>query len=705
MVNHPAPWRNVRAILPYNTATAPVFPLNPWARYNLEQYVPYHKHTHFRCTLHASTVRNFFTNIPTSGVPYTPVQYIPCSQTYSLPVHPTVRTLFTNTLASRVPYTPVQCVPCSQTYSLPVYPTRQYSTYLVHKHTHFRCTLHASTVHTLFTNILASRVPYTPVQCVPCSQTHSLPVYPTRQYRAYLVHKHTHFWCSLHASTVRTLFTNILTSGVPYTPVQYIPCSQTYSLPVYPTRQYSAYLVHKHTRFPCTLHASTVRTLFTNILTSGVPYTPVQYVPCSQTYSLPVYPTRQYSTYLVHKHTRFPCTLHASTVRTLFTNILTSGVPYTPVQYIPCSQTYLFPVYHTRQYSTYLVHKHTRFPCTLHASTVHTLFTNILTSGVPYTPVQYVPCSQTYSLPVYPTRQYSTYLVHKHTRFPCTLHASTVRTLFTNTLASRVPYTPVQCVPCSQTYSLLVFPTRQYSTYLVHKHTHFRCTLHASTVHTLFTNILAFRVPYTPVQRVPCSQIYPLLVFPTRQYSTYLVHKHTCFPCTTHASTVRTLFTNILASRVPYTPVQYIPCSQTYSLLVYFTRQYSTYLVRKHIHFSCTLHASNNTYLLHKHTHFRCILHASTVRTLFTNILTCVVPTTPVQYVPCSQTYSLPVYPTRQYSRYLVHKHTHFRCILHASTIRTLGTNITTSGVPFTAFAASPEHSLHLHRSLYTYQL
>ena len=412
----------------------------------------------------------------------------------------------------------------------------------------------------------------------------------------------------------------------------------------------------------------TVRTLFTNILASRVPYTPVQYLPCSQTYSLPVYPTRQYSRYLVHKHTHFRCSLHASTVHTLFTNLLTSGASY----------------------STYLVHKHTRFPCTLHASTVRTLFTNTLASRVPYTPVQCVPCSQTYSLLVFPTRQYSTYLDHKHTHFRCTLHASTVHTLFTNILASREPYTPVQCVPCSQTYSLLVFPTRQYSTYLVHKHTHFRCTLHASTVHTLFTNILASRVPYTPVQCVPCSQTYSLLVFPTRQYSTYLVHKHTCFPCTTHASTVRTLFTNILASRVPYTPVQYIPCSQTYSLLVYFTRQYSTYLVRKHIHFSCTLHASNNTYLLHKHTHFRCILHASTVRTLFTNILTCVVPTTPVQYVPCSQTYSLPVYPTRQYSRYLVHKHTHFRCILHASTIRTLCTNITTSGVPFTAFAASP---------------
>ena len=501
MVNHPAPWRNVRAILPYNTATAPVFPLNPWARYNLEQYVPYHKHTHFRCTLHASTVRNFFTNIPTSGVPYTPVQYIPCSQTYSLPVHPTVRTLFTNTLASRVPYTPVQCVPCSQPCS----------------HTRFPCTLHASTVRTLFTNILTSGVPYTPVQYVPCSQAYSLPVYPTRQYSTYLVHKHTRFPCTLHASTVRTLFTNTLASRVPYTPVQCVPCSQTYSLLVFPTRQYSAYLVHKHTHFWCSLHASTVHTLFTNILVSRVPHTPVQYVPCSQTYSLPVYPTRQYSTYLVHKHTHFWCSLHASTVRTLFTNVLTSGVPYTPVQYIPCSQTYSLPVYPTRQYSAYLVHKHTRFPCTLHASTVRTLFTNILTSGVPYTPVQYVPCSQTYSLPVYPTRQYSTYLVHKHTRFPCTLHASTARTLFTNIPTPGVPYTPVQYIPCSQTYLFPVYHTRQYSTYLVHKHTRFPCTLHASTVHTLFTNILTSGVLYTPVQYVPCSQTYSLLVYPTRQ--------------------------------------------------------------------------------------------------------------------------------------------------------------------------------------------
>ena len=174
MVNHPAPWRNVRTILPYNTATAPVFPLHSWARYNLEQYVP-----------------------------------------------------------------------SSQTYFIPVYPTRQYSTYLVHKHTHFRCT-------------------YTPVQYVSCSQIYSLPVYPTRQYSVYLT-------------------TNILTSGVPYTPVQYVPCSQTYSLPVYPTRQYSTYLIHKYTHFRCILHASTVGTLFTNILTSGVSYTPVQYVPCSQT--------------------------------------------------------------------------------------------------------------------------------------------------------------------------------------------------------------------------------------------------------------------------------------------------------------------------------------------------------------------------------------------------------------------------------------
>ena len=467
-----------------------------------------------------------------------------------------MRTLFTNTLASRVPYTPVQCVPCSQTYSLLVFPTRQYSTYLVPKHTHFRCTLHASTVHTLFTNILTSGVPYTPVQYIPCSQTYSLSVHPT----------------------VRTLFTNTLASRVPYTPVQCVPCSQTHSLPVYPTRQYSAYLVHKHTHFLCSLHAVTVRTLFTNILTSGVPYTPVQYIPCSQTYSLPVNPTRQYSAYLVHKHTRFPCTLHASTVRTLFLNILTSGVPYTPVQYVPCSQIYSLPVYPTRQYSTYLVHKHTRFPCTLHASTVRTLFTNILTPGVPYTPVQYIPCSQTYLFPVYHTRQYSTYLVHKHTRFPCTLHASTVHTLFTNILASRVPYTPVQCVPCSQTYSLLVFPTRRYSTYLVHKHTHFRCTLHASTVPTLFTNILASRVPYTPVQCVPCSQTHSLPVYPTRQYSAYLVHKPT---------------------------------------------------------------------------HFRCIL---------------------------------PVYPIRQHNTYLVHKHNHFRCTLHG-------------------ICSVPEHSLHLHRSLYTYQL
>ena len=144
--------------------------------------------------------------------------------------------------------------------------------YLLHKHTHFRCTLHASTVRTL-------------------SQTYSLPVY-------------------LHASTVRILFTNILTSGVPYTPVQCVPYS-------------------KHTHFRCTLHASTVRTLFTNILTSGVPYTPVQYVPYSQIYSLPVYSTRQYSRYLVHKHTHFRCILYASTIRTLFTNITTSGVPFT----------------------------------------------------------------------------------------------------------------------------------------------------------------------------------------------------------------------------------------------------------------------------------------------------------------------------------------------------------------------------------------
>ena len=568
MVNHPAPWRNVRAILPYNTATAPVFPLNPWARYNLEQYVPYHKHTHFRCTLHATTVRNFFTNIPTSGVPYTPVQYEP-----------------------------------------------------YHKYTHFRCSLHASTVHTLFTNLLTSGASYS----------------------TYLVHKHTRFPCTLHASTVPTLFTNILTSGVPYTPVQYIPCSQTYSLPVFPSRQYSTYLVHKPTHFRCIL----------------------QYVPCSQTHSLPVYPTRQYSAYLVHKHTRFPCTLHASTVRTLFTNILTSGVPYS-------------------QYSTYLVHKHTCFPCTTHASTVRTLFTNILASRVPYTPVQYIPCSQTYSLLVFPTRQYSTYLVHKHTHFRCTLHASTVHTLFTNILASRVPYTPVQCVPCSQTHSLPVYPTRQYSAYLVHKHTHFWCSLHASTVRTLFTNILTSGVPYTPVQYIPCSQTYSLPVYPTRQYSAYLVHKHTHFWCSLHASTVHTLFTNILASRVPYTPVQYIPCSQTFSLPVFPTRQYSAYLVHKHTHFWCTLHASTVRTLFANIFTSRVPYTPVTIRTFFTNILTSGVSYTPVQYVPCSQTYSLALYPPRQYSTYLVHKHTLFRCILHASTVHTLFTNILTSGVSYT---------------------
>ena len=148
MVNHPAPWRNVRTILPYNTATAPVFPLHPWARYNLEQYVP-------------------------------------SSQTYSLPVYPTRQYstyLITNILTSGVPtrqystylvhkYTHFRCTlhastvcTLQQTYSLPVYPTRQYSTYLVHKYTHFRCTLHASTVRTLFTNILTSGVFYTPVQ-------------------------------------------------------------------------------------------------------------------------------------------------------------------------------------------------------------------------------------------------------------------------------------------------------------------------------------------------------------------------------------------------------------------------------------------------------------------------------------------------------------------------------------------------------------